>query len=292
VPPSPRIPEDLRADVFRGSDAVRAGLLTHRQLRGDTWRRLFHDVYVHGDLPITHELRIRGGALLFPAAVVTGVSAALLWGVDLVRPTDDVELTLPPRSHMIRVTGLRTRRAALRPGDVTRRRSLRVTTPEATALRLAGALATDAAVAAIDRLIVTGVVDLASIRARAATAYGPGSARARAAADLADGLAESPPETRLRLLLHRSPLPNPVAQYTVTHGGVFVGRVDFAWPERKVAVEYDGLWHAEAGQFARDRARLNRLQAAGWRVVFVTAADLRRPGLLVARIAEALGIAR
>jgi very-short-patch-repair endonuclease len=55
-----------------------------------------------------------------------------------------------------------------------------------------------------------------------------------------------------------------------------------------VALEYDGHWHAEPGQFARDRARLNRLTAAGWRVVFVTAADLRRPDLLVARIAEAL----
>jgi G:T-mismatch repair DNA endonuclease (very short patch repair protein) len=48
------------------------------------------------------------------------------------------------------------------------------------------------------------------------------------------------------------------------------------------------MWHAEAGQFARDRRRLNRLQAAGWRVVFVTAADLRRPEELIARIAEAL----
>jgi very-short-patch-repair endonuclease len=54
------------------------------------------------------------------------------------------------------------------------------------------------------------------------------------------------------------------------------------------SVEYDGAWHAEPGQFARDRERLNRLQAAGWRVVFVTAADLYRPGDLVARIAAAL----
>jgi very-short-patch-repair endonuclease len=55
-----------------------------------------------------------------------------------------------------------------------------------------------------------------------------------------------------------------------------------------VALEYDGLWHAEPGQFAQDRERLNRLTAAGWRVVFVTAADLRRPEQLLARIAAAL----
>ena len=43
-----------------------------------------------------------------------------------------------------------------------------------------------------------------------------------------------------------------------------------------------------AAQFMRDRERLNRLQEAGWRVVFVTAGDLRRPRDLVARIAAAL----
>jgi hypothetical protein len=38
-----------------------------------------------------------------------------------------------------------------------------------------------------------------------------------------------------------------------------------------------------------DRRRLNRLSAAGWRVPFVTAADLHRPEELVLRIAAALG---
>jgi very-short-patch-repair endonuclease len=70
--------------------------------------------------------------------------------------------------------------------------------------------------------------------------------------------------------------------------GFFVARVDFAWPERKVALEYDGLWHAEPGQFARDRRRLNRLREAGWTVVFVTAEDLRSPRALVDRVARAL----
>ena len=96
----------------------------------------------------------------------------------------------------------------------------------------------------------------------------------------------------MRLLLGRSRLPAPVAQFEVVDGDRFLARVDFAWPDRRVAVEYDGLWHAEPGQFARDRQRLNRLREAGWTVVFVTAADLRDPAALVQRIARALGIAR
>lgn len=157
-------------------------------------------------------------------------------------------------------------------------------------MRLAAVLPGVDAVVAVDRMIATGSVSLGTVRDLAARGRGPGSARARRVCTLADGLAESPQETRLRLLLRASGLPAPVAQYRVHDDRGFVARVDFAWPDHKLAVEYDGLWHAEAGQFAKDRRRLNRLQAAGWRVVFVTAADLARPVELVQRIAAALGL--
>ena len=283
------MPDDLRIEVFRGSHAVTSGLLSRRQLAGPSWRRLFHDVYVHRDVPVTHELRARGAVSLLPGAVVTGCSAAVLWGVDLVGPEDDVEVTLPPGSHMVRVRGLRTRRAVLHPDDVWRRRGITATSPEATAARVAAWLPQEAAVAAVDQLIGTGAVDLRAVRRHASQVSGPGSARARTVAALADGLAQSPQETRLRLLVGRSPLPPPVAQFSVHHEDRFVARVDFAWPEQRVALEYDGLWHAEAGQFARDRRRLNRLRAAGWRVVFVIAADLHDPERLIGEITAALG---
>jgi very-short-patch-repair endonuclease len=284
-----RVPAELRGTPFRGSTALRLGLLTPNQLRGPSWRALFTDVYVHRGVPVTHELRARAAAdLLLPGAVVTGRSAAVLWDVDLAGPADDVELTLPPGAHPRRVRGLCVRRAALAPTDLTRRQSTLVTSAEATAVRLASSLPGDDAVVAVDRLVSSGVTDIGPVRARAAQAVGAGSRRAREVCALADGLAQSPQETRLRLLIHRSPLPDPVAQFRIVVGGRFVARVDFAWPERRLALEYDGLWHAEAGQFARDRQRLNRLQAAGWRVVFVTAADLRDPGRLLALLESAL----
>jgi very-short-patch-repair endonuclease len=143
-------------------------------------------------------------------------------------------------------------------------------------------------VIAVDQMVASGIVDLGPVRALAGAERGPGSARARLACALADGLAGSPQETRLRLLIRRSGLPTPVAQHRVLVHGREIARVDFAWPDRKVAVEYDGLWHAEPGQFAKDRGRLNRLREAGWTVVFVTAADMHRPTELIARIAAAL----
>jgi hypothetical protein len=289
VPIAARVPHGLTDEVFRGSVAVRSGTLTRRQLRGATWRRLLQDVYVHRDVPVTHELMAQAATALLPSAVVTGRSAAVLWGVPLAGPDDEVEVTLPPDSHMVRVSGVITRRALLDQAHVARRRGLPVTTPAATALRLASSLPRDSAVAAVDQLVATGVIDLEPIRALAAESRGPGAARARMVSALADGLAESPQETRLRLLIGRSALPAPVAQHRILEDGHFVARVDFAWPDRKVAVEYDGLWHADDRQFARDRRRLNRLREAGWQVVFVTAADLHRPEQLIARVARALG---
>ena len=56
----------------------------------------------------------------------------------------------------------------------------------------------------------------------------------------------------------------------------FVARVDLAWPELKIAIEYDGVWHAGSqGQIDHDRKRLNRLVLSGWIVIHVTAARLR-----------------
>jgi len=283
------VPDALRGKAFRGSDAVSSGLLTPNQLRGPAWRRLFPDVYAHASLPVTHLLRARTAARWVVAdATVTGRSAAAFWGIELATPDEPVELTVPPGRHPVRVAGLTVRRSEL-PGDHVRRRyGTPVTTAAATAVRLAELLDQDDAVVAMDQLVAARVVDLASIRALAASSRGPGSRRARAAAGLADGLAASPPETRLRLLLGRSALPTPVAQFEVIHERRLIARVDFAWPDRKVALEYDGLWHAEKGQFAKDRERLNELREAGWVVVFVTAADMHRPERLLRRIAAAL----
>jgi hypothetical protein len=293
VPVPPSVPDVLRGRVFRASVVIGRGLLTRNQLRGPAWRRVWPDLYVHRDVEVTHALRARAAtSLLVPGSVVTGCSAAVLWDVGLVDAAADVELTVPPGHHPVRVPGLHVRRSRLPPGWVTRRRGVAVTTPEATAVRIAAALPGDDAVVAVDRLVASGVVDLGPLRGLAATARGPGAARAREVCRLADGLAESPQETRVRLLTARGGLPAPIAQYVVRDARGFVARVDFAWPEQKVAVEYDGVWHAEPGQFARDRQRLNRLQAAGWRVVFVTAADLHRPDELVRRIAAALAIVR
>src|SRR4051812_19598573 len=215
-------------------------------------------------------------------------AAGVLWGVDLAGPDDDVECTLAPGCRAGGLRGIQVTRRALPPDEVTWCRGVRVTAVGRTALDLARIQPVEEAVVALDQFLGAGLLTMGRLRTAAAAATGPGCRQIRRAVDLADGLAESPQETRLRLLLHQSPLPRPIAQYSVREGTRFVARVDFAWPDAKVAVEYEGMWHGRPQQVARDRRRLNQLTAAGWTVVFVTAADLYDPVQVIARIAAAL----
>ena len=50
---------------------------------------------------------------------------------------------------------------------------------------------------------------------------------------------ESVMETRLLQALRAHGLPEPVPQYEVWPGGAFIGRVDLAYPEARIAIEYD-----------------------------------------------------
>ncbi len=290
MPVAPRRPDDLRARVFRGSAVVAAGRLTPGQLRGPAWQRLFRDVYVAADVPVGHQLRaVAAAGLLVPGAVISGPSAAVLWGLPIAAEGDDVELTVPPGATVCRVPGIRVRGRPRDAPDVPVRKGMRVTTPETTAVDLARVGTLDDAVVLIDRLVEARVTNLERLRGAGRQLSGRGCRQVREALSLADGLAGSPQETRRRLLLHRSTLPRPVAQHVVRDAHGFVARVDFAWPQAKVALEYEGVWHGDSPQqVADDRRRLNQLTAAGWTVVFVTAADLHRPVELIARIAGAI----
>jgi hypothetical protein len=101
---------------------------------------------------------------------------------------------------------------------------------------------------------------------------------------------ESPWETWLRLLLALSGLPEPDANVEVrTEGGSLVARVDLLHARWKVVVEYDGRHHeTDRAQWARDRRRREALEALGYRVVVVAAADAHLPRDVVRRVHRAL----
>lgn len=292
MPPRPLPPSALRHLVFRGADAVRAGLITPDQLRGSAYVRLFRGVYADARLEIDHRLRTDAAGLLLPArAAIAGRSAVAAAGIaDVVGDDEPVEVIIEPDVVFGPFKGMRIRRARLPATDMLASDPRRTTLLRA-AVDIAREPDGTRAVVALDRILHSGRITHDALSA-AVVGLPPcrGSALARTAVSRADGRSESPPETVTRLLLVAAGLA-PVPQHDVLVGGVFVARVDLAFVVERVAVEYEGSWHWEPGQLRRDRLRLDRLTAAGWRVVHVTAADLHHPQAMLDRVRSVLALA-
>ena len=117
-----------------------------------------------------------------------------------------------------------------------------------------------------------------------------GRDRLRAALPRVSTRARSRAETWLRLTLIDAGLPEPEVNYDVVEVGRWLGQVDLAYPELKVAIEYEGEHHlTDPLQWAEDIARMDRLVEAGWRVIRVTKSDVfGDPSALIARVARAV----
>ncbi len=115
-----------------------------------------------------------------------------------------------------------------------------------------------------------------------------GTIQATALLDLARGDSESPAESWTLLGLVDGGLPIPEQQVSITDiDGNEIYRLDFAWPEFRVAVEYDG-YAAHDLRAGRDAARDDDLRHRGWTVVHATADDLRDPSRLITAVTEAM----
>jgi hypothetical protein len=250
-------------------------------------------VYVDATVSDHPDVRIVGASLLIPpTAVFSGRTAGYMLGApELFDVGSPVEVTVPPGQRFGPVTGLKVREARLPASEVRSIRGRVCTTAVRTAVDIARREPVLDAVAAIDVMLHRALLLAEDLRGAAAELLsGRGCRQARHAIALTDGRAESPPESRVRVLLTLAGIP-PVPQYRVLdRNGTFVARVDLAYPELRMAVEYDGLWHADGEQFRRDRRRLNRLVAEGWVVLHLTAADLKDPDGLVRRVRHLLAV--
>jgi len=67
------------AGVLLGSRAIAEGLITEKQLRRRSYRRLVQGVYADPALEFDHRLRCAGVALLLPAGAAIGGHSAAAW---------------------------------------------------------------------------------------------------------------------------------------------------------------------------------------------------------------------
>lgn len=117
-----------------------------------------------------------------------------------------------------------------------------------------------------------------------------GSVRARAAhRDIRVGT-DSRPESRVRLVLIRAGLPEPVVHHTVyDDDGFFVGTPDLAYVRERIAIEVEGAGHwSDRDTFEDDILRRELFQRSRWQVIQVTSRQLNQPALVVRRVSNAL----
>lgn len=249
--------------------------MTRAQLRSAAFVRLLRDVYVIAGVPVTHRLRCQGAMLIVPpGGGITGRSAATLLGVPLAEPWDPIHVAVPEEAKFESARDLIVRRVVSAPVKLEHHVGIGLTTPARICFDLTLGQELTEAVADVDAVLHHGLVGRAELRRWLAESHERGVQHARKVAELTDPRAQSRPESITRVLLVLAGLA-PEPQLKVYHRGRFVAQVDLGFEEVNLAVEYEGRWHGGARQVPLDRARLNRLDAAGWRVHFVTADDLR-----------------
>ena len=291
-------------------EAIARGLndkALHRLVRCGVLIRLRWGIYVirarylAANAAERHLMLCRGVMRMYDDHVaLSHVGAALAqggpdWGLDL----GDVHLT-----HLSgggrKLSRIVHHHGALRVGEVRRHDGHWLTSPGRTVLDLASLQGAEAGLVQANHFLHRGLTSIDELRAIAETEQRwPNSLPHHLVLHLADPKVESVGETRSMFCFSSQGLPRPETQFEIRDGlGSLVARVDFAWPELKVVVEFDGAekYHRyrRPGEtieqmVMREKAREDRIrELTGWIVIRLTWADLELPIATAQRIRRAM----
>lgn len=274
--------------TFTAAEARAAGLQPY-ELSSPSYQRLFRGGYARADTDITEHDRLALALRMVSSATFGSHQSAaeLLGGV--VPESSDVHLGTHQR-RKVTSAGLRLHFFANQP-ELIRFRGLLLTSGPQTFLNLARPFELVDLLILGDSLVRKSRATPDELRRFCAERSADGVGRAREAAELVRAGVESPNESRLRLLMVSAKLPEPVVNFPIINGrGFEMRRIDLAYPEFKLAIEYDGRHHIDReSQWRADVARREELESAGWRFVIVTAGDLfGDPAGVIRRIVTAL----
>jgi hypothetical protein len=245
--------------------------------------RIWQGIYCRGEP--TDELRLRGLDLSSGSTVpICLATAAAVYGFD-TEDTVDLHVLNPPGGQLRNADGLVVHRRDGAPLVMVDGRQ--VTSAAWTAVEVARGLRRPRALATLDAALRSESCSRGEVwRAAVEQAGRRGIIAVRELIPLADALAESPMESEARLAMIDGGLPIPTLEYEIVDANGELRRVDFAWPDRRVAVEYDGVdWHSDPDAMRRDRRRRAALEDVGWVVISIVFEDVRcRAWEFVARI--------
>lgn len=269
---------------------ARSAGLTRAVLRGPRFVRLAHDLVVQLDDAIDEAERLALlSRLLPPDAAYSHGTAAVLLGAPIDRPMRP-HVVLTPRRVLPQHAAFVVHARRLAPADVVERHGLRLTAGTQTFLDLAPHLRPPDLVAVGDALMRGGHLTPDGLEERLHRAGRVrGVVRARACAPLLSPHAMSRPESWIRYWLTVSDLPTPQAQLPVCDArGREVAHVDLGYEKWRIALEYEGLQHADREQFGRDVDRYSLMAADGWLVLRFAARHVRGPQVVVERTRRTL----
>jgi Transcriptional regulator, AbiEi antitoxin/Protein of unknown function (DUF559) len=266
--------------LFTKAQAESIGLSLNaikRRLRSGRWVLTHEGVYRVGGVPPAAGQRMLAAVLAVgPLTAVSHRSAAELHG--LWTPVPAVTEITSTRDHSPELDGVAVHRLAdLHPRWITAVDGIPCTTVARTLVDLGAVMPESVVARCLDRALGRSLVSVSAVdNARRAVARqgrrGAGVIRRVLGPHLACEPVAGVFEARMARLLAQQELPPAVPEYEVwTEGGAFVARVDFAYPELRLAIEVDGFAaHSSVDAFRRDRTRQNELVAAGWTVLRFT----------------------
>jgi very-short-patch-repair endonuclease len=312
-PPSPAAHLWDNDGLLLRRDAVVSGIDDNalaRLVRGGVLVRIRHgaycsrDVWREADARERHRLLCRAVMGLYADHVALSHASSCIaqggpaWGLDLA----NVHLTHLAgggrrQSRVVHHAG------SCLVGDLRRQDGHWLTVPARAAFETACTDGVEAALVQADHFLHAGLTTPDEIAAayEAQTRW-PGSLLHHPVALLADGRIESVGETRAHYAFWQQGLPRPTPQYEIFRpNGTLAARVDFAWPEHRVVVEFDGVekYHRyrRPGEsieqmVVREKNREDLVrELTGWTVIRITWSDLSRPIELARRIRRAFALA-
>lgn len=233
--------------------------------------RVRHGLYSAG---IPEGLAGLRAAIGLAGGVASHESAAVLWGLESVRPAQ-MWLTVPRNHSRTRPPGVTVVRALVEETEV--RGGMRVTTPLRTVVDCARVLPTLEAVVIADSALRQGLITDDELLAAGARACGRGARRVRDMAALVDPMSGSLLESVLRVLLVENGLAPDRTQHPICdEDGQVIARVDFAYLAARLIVEADGFeFHSNRNDYRKDRRRANAYCRHGWRLLRFSFEDIR-----------------
>lgn len=282
--------------LIRLSD-LRAAYLTTKQIdslvASDQLVRVHSGIYRLAGAPETWEQQ-QLAACFATGGVASHRAAAKLWNVQLpgCKGADwPIEVTVGRRNPG-RPRGVTVHRSADLPKrGCPGRHGIPVTTPQRMLIDLGAIVGEQEVARAVEQCVVSGRLSIATIHHeldQVARKGRPGVRLLRSVlADwpLGDGRADSELEVAFARLCKKAGLPDPQFQYELTLGGRR-RRIDFAYPDKRIAIEIDGFGcRTDRNVFQDERWRQNDLIATGWQVLRFTWGDvMNRPSYVASQI--------